>query len=70
MTAQVGIQKKDWDKSGTFPKARIIRGFDLEPTNIISLPAITFTVWLILRDSEAIKRQIANILPVAAHSKY
>ena len=67
MTAQVGSQVKPWDKPGTFTKARIIYGFDTEPTNRIFLPEIPHPFWRLFRDSEAIKRQPVNIIRVSTH---
>ena len=62
---QVGSQGKDWDQPRTFTKARIIIGFDTEPTYRISLPEIPHPVLRLLQYSETDKQQPYNILPVA-----
>ena len=56
MEAQVGIQVKDCDQSGTFTKACITSISNPELTDMISIPKISYLVQQLLRDSGAIKR--------------
>ena len=65
MTAQVGIQGKSWDQSGTLTKALVISSSNTELTDRISLPTIPHPVWRLLQDIEFVKQQFTNILSVA-----
>ena len=64
MTAQVGIQGKSRDRSGTFTKALIISSSNNELTESISIPTIPHPVWRLLRDIESDKQKFTNILSV------
>ena len=63
-TAQMGSQGKSWDQPGTFTKACISSSSDPEPIDRIIIPANPHPVWILLWDSESIKKQPANILPM------
>ena len=66
-TDQVVIPSKTWNKPSTFSEARIISGFDSEPTYRISLPAIPHPVQQLLRQCEAVKRKPFSIISVVTH---